>query len=125
LLVLGYTPQHDYGRFETRAANGELLRLEVTVVIVPVDDSALADLFISIALPLYGDETVPPPDRPGSELQQRLLELTLGNGGNGGNGEPHAWDMPQTIPTDGGLRDVDHARELPIAVRSFDPEMLE
>jgi hypothetical protein len=69
---------------------------------------------------LYGDNTVPPPDWPGSELQQRVLELTFG-----GHGEPPEWDMPQTVPTDGGLRDINRARELPIAVRNLDPEMLE
>jgi hypothetical protein len=165
---LGYTPEHDYGLFETRAANdellpdewdetllelereqldfalrvgpglraliqaalatsgapqrgcvGELLRLEVTVVIVPIDESALADLFISIAVPLYGDETVPPPDWPGSQLQQRLLEVAFGD-----EGEPHEWDVPQTIPASGKMRAINHARELALAVRNLDPEVL-
>ena len=39
-----------------RGCVGELLRLEVTVVVVPIDESALADLFISIVVPLYGDD---------------------------------------------------------------------
>jgi hypothetical protein len=165
---LGYTPEHDYVLFETRAANdellpdewdetllelereqldfalrvgpglraliqaalatpgvpqrgcvGELLRLEVTVVMVPIDESALADLFISIAVPLYGDETVPPPDWPGSQLQRRLLEVAFGD-----EGEPHAWDVPQTIPADGKMREINHARELALAVRNLDPEVL-
>ena len=87
-----------------RGCVGELLRLEVTVVVVPIDESALADLFISIAVPLYGDETVPPPDWPGSQLQQRLLEIAFGD-----EGEPHEWDVPQTIPADGKMRGINHA----------------
>lgn len=83
-----------------------------------VDDSALADLFISIALPLYDDDTSPPPDLPGSELQQRLLGLAFGD-----RGEPHEWEVPQTIPSEGRQRDVNPAHDLPMAVRNLDPEV--
>ena len=102
-----------------RGCVGALLRLEVTVIIVPIDDSALADLFISIALPLHDDDTIPPPDWPGSELQARLVELALG-------GEPANWEIPRELPSeDGRDRPADLARELPIAVRNVDPALLD
>ena len=98
-----------------RGCVGALLRLEVTVIIVPIDDSALADLFISIALPLLDDDTIPPPDWPGSDLQERLVELAFG-------GEPDNWDVAQQLPSeDGRDRPADLARELPIAVRNVNP----
>ena len=98
-----------------RGCVGALLRLEVTVIVVPIDDSALADLFISVALPLHTGETSPPPDWPGSNLQERLIELALG-------AQPDDWEIPQRLPGDSGDdRPSDLARELPIAVRNVDP----
>lgn len=98
-----------------RGRVGALLRLEVTVIVVPIDESSLADLFISVALPLHDAETRTPPDWPGSSLQERLVELAIG-------GPPDAWDIPHRLPgEDGEDRACDLSRELPIAVRNLDP----
>jgi hypothetical protein len=93
---------------------GALLRLEVTVVVVPIDDTALADLYIAVALPLHDDDAVPPPDWPGSGLQERLIALACG-------GEPDNWEIPQQLPSEAGDRPTDFARELPIAARNVNP----
>ncbi|MGZ4753427.1 MAG: hypothetical protein ACXWA9_00875 [Acidimicrobiia bacterium] len=102
-----------------RGCIGALLRLEVAVIVVPIDKSLLADLFISVALPLHDDGTIPPPDWPGSDLQQRLVELALG-------GRHDNWDLPQRLPSEGGgNRPADLASELPIAVRNVDPALFD
>jgi hypothetical protein len=159
---LGFTPNHDYSLFETRAANeellpdeddetileieqeeldfglrvgpglrmlvqkaletpctavsgtvGRLLRLEVSAVVEVVETDVLADVYVGVRLPVPMLDSSAPPDWPGSELMKRLAELAVGT-------DELELDWPEEVPDGNASRAVNHARELVVAVRSWD-----
>jgi len=160
---LGFTPQHDYILFETRAANdellpslddevtleieleeldfdhrvtpdlrqlvaraerslnhpqratvGALLRLDVCVELLVVEDDAISDLTISVRLPPMVDGATSPPDWSDVPLLERLVALIDPRR----TADQIDW-APTSIPTgpaeEGSThREVDPARELAV-----------
>jgi len=162
---LGFSPQHDHGVFETRAANdellpslddevtleveleeldfehrvspdlrrlvaqaeqfpnqpqqatvGALLRLDVCVELLIIEDDAISDLTIIVLLPPVTDGATAPPDWSDAPLLERLVALI----------DPRRtvdqvdW-APTSVPTgpaeEGSThRAVDPARELAVRV---------
>lgn len=155
---LGFTPNHEYGRFEDRAAAGdllpdeddevqlelereqrdfevrvrdgllelvsratssphrpcrgligEMLRLELSAVVVPLGDEFLGDIWIVVHLPLQGDAGKVP-GWPGSDLLETLAAIA-------GQGDGDI-DYPSTIPTEDGWKPLDPAEEMAIVLQT-------
>lgn len=95
-----------------RGTVGELLKLEVSVVVVEADDGQLADAFLTVRMPPDGD-----PRRverwPGSQLLPVLADtchVTYAH-----------LDFPPQVPDGhGGMRVVDQAREVAVQLIDVD-----
>lgn len=95
---------------------GQLLRLEVTAIVVEIEAAKIADLFVIVRLPARAAGKPPPPGWPGSHLQERLAELLCAP-----LDTPPVWDAPSEIPDgQGGMRPVIWEEELPILLASCD-----
>ncbi len=120
----------------TKGRVGQLLRLEVTALVLEIDEDKLADIYVIIRLPPRADDKPPPPGWPGSHLQERLAELicerfnrsdNLDDQSHEDDGqdtesiEATIWDAPDEVPDGlGGTRSVNRAEELPILVGNCD-----
>ncbi|MGH3733523.1 MAG: hypothetical protein ACRDVC_09155 [Acidimicrobiales bacterium] len=156
---LGFTPEHDYELFETRARTGDLLpseedehqwelareemdfrtrvreglrelvaegiehplvpqrgtvgdilRIEITAVVVEIDALALADVYLCVALPI--DHSMALHGWPGKELLERLASLVS---------ESSEVEVPTVIPTLSGQRPVNRGNEVAVVVRNVEP----
>lgn len=97
-----------------RRTVGDLLALDVTVEVVPVDDEVIADLYITVGVPPLND---PPEGWPGRELPIRLAELAT---------QRPADDLLLTFPMevpgiDGTARPIDFGSELAVVVEGWEP----
>lgn len=97
-------------RCPARGTVGQLLRLEVTAVVVPVDAEALVDLTLTLRLPpIQGSPA--PPGWPGSMLLQRIAELAT---------DQPAYTLeltyPSHVPLASGDRPLEPAQEIAVAV---------
>ena len=114
---------------------GQLLRLEVTAIVIEIDTDKLADFYVLIRLPPRAEDTPPPPGWPGKHLQARLAELICDRFSRGddvgdesdcdeGNFTASGatiWEAPYEVPDGrGGMRSVKPEEELPIRVESCD-----
>ncbi|MBK5221355.1 MAG: hypothetical protein JJE52_00450 [Acidimicrobiia bacterium] len=96
-----------------RRTVGDLLELDVTVEVVPVDDEVLADLYITVGVPPLED---PPEGWPGRELPIRLAELAT---------QLPADDLVLAFATevpgsDGTPRRINFASELAVVVEGWE-----
>jgi hypothetical protein len=97
-----------------RATVGELLRLEVSALVVEVDESSMVDLVLVVHLPVVVAGARVPPDWPGPLLLQRLAELATGQ-------EAAMLELvyPERLPVPDGDRPLDPSAELAIAVHNW------
>ncbi len=90
---------------------GELLQLEISILVELVDGVRLVDAFLTVRVPPLAD---PPPGWPGSELPTRLAELLTDR--------PASPDLsfPLEVPNGaGGVRSVDFGHELAVTIRGL------
>ncbi len=98
-----------------RATVGLLLRLEVCVELLVVEDDSLSDLTISVRLPPVVEGAVPPPDWSDEPLLERLV-ASVDPDRSSDEVEWNPASLPSGPAEEGaGQRRVDHARE--VAVR--------
>jgi len=95
-----------------RRTVGDLLALDVTVEVVPVDDEVMADLYITVGVPPLDD---PPEGWPGRDLPIFLAELAT---------QLPADDLvlafPAELPgTDRTARPIDFSSELAVVVEGW------
>lgn len=95
-----------------RRTIGSLLQLDVAVEAVPIEDTTLADIYITVKVPPLHD---PPQGWPGSELPIRLAELATDE-----EADALHLEYPERVPTeDGASRQIDFAQELAVVVRGW------
>lgn len=95
-----------------RGTVGQLLRLEIAAVVVPVDvDSGLSDVYLSVTYPLPHPTSVP--DWPGAELLARVGNIVS-------NGTSIVCYTDRVPIGDGQWRKVDPAREWAVIVPSVE-----
>jgi len=100
-----------------RGTVGELLKLEVSVLVIEVDEGRMADAFITVRMPPEGDPAAV--ERwPSSHLLPVLAEACHIAYGR--------LDYPQQVPDGrGGMRDVDRACEIAVQLVDVDARELD
>jgi hypothetical protein len=99
-----------------RGLVGGLLRLEVSIVVMPVDnDTEIGDLFLTLKLPPVNKGKPTPNDWPGSRLLERLVEMATNQ-----DFEDLDVHVPSKVPASGSMqRQIDPSKEVAIEVRSL------
>jgi hypothetical protein len=102
----------DHPGASVRRTVGDLLALDVSVEAVPLDDTTVVDLYISVGVPPLDE---PPAGWPGRELPTRLAELATG-----ADADELQLDFPTAVPSAAGTtRPVEHGNELAVVVRTW------
>lgn len=99
-----------------RGLVGEALQLEVAVVVVQLDNAALADVYLTVRMPPE-PTSQQTPDWPGSQLLPALAETS--------EVPAETMDYPREVPDgEDGMRAVDYAVERSIRLRDVDPSRI-
>lgn len=97
-----------------RCTVGDLLALDVTVEVVPVDGEVIADLYITVGVPPLDE---PPEGWPGRDLPIRLAELATRS-----PADDLILTFPADVPgSDGRPRPIDFGSELAVLVEGWEP----
>jgi hypothetical protein len=97
-----------------RGTVGGILRLEVSIVAIVVGTDNLVDLFITVRLPIFRQNSPRPEGWPGETLLEQLALLATGL-----SEHELTLSSPTHVPYQGTMRPLDPAREISIRIENL------